>query len=130
MCQQAGILVFSCSGAADAGELSDRVARRIAQCGQAKMFCLAGVGAHVPGMIESAKAGTRLITIDGCPGSCAQKTLEHAGFTPVAFNLKDMGFEKGKTAVNEESIEKVLSKISGGNVEETDRNISRGCCGC
>jgi uncharacterized metal-binding protein len=130
MCRQAGILVFPCSGAADTGELSDRVARKMAKRGRVKMFCLAGIGAHVPGMVESAKAGIKLIAIDGCPVSCAKKTLEHAGFTPIAFNLKDMGFEKGKTAVNEESIEKVLSKITGGNVEKTDSNASGGCSGC
>ena len=114
MCQEAGVLVFPCSGGADVGELSDRVARKMAKCGQVKMFCLAGIGAHIPGMIESAKAAKKLISIDGCPVSCAKKTLEHAGFTPVAYNLKDMGFEKGKTTVGDNSVAQVLSKISGG----------------
>jgi len=41
---------------------------------------LAGIGGHVSGMIESTKAGKMLIAIDGCPVSCAKKTLEHAGF--------------------------------------------------
>jgi len=94
MCQEAGVLIFPCSGGSDVGELSDRVARRMARCGQAKMFCLAGVGAHVPGMIESTKAAKKLIAIDGCQVLCSKKILEHAGFSPVSFNLKDMGFEK------------------------------------
>jgi len=128
-CQQTGVLVFPCSGAADTGELSDRVARKMAKNGTAKMFCLAGIGAHVPGMTESAKAGVKLITIDGCAVSCAKKTLEHAGFTPVAFNLKDLGFEKGKTEINDSSIGQALSKITGGKVEENNRPASGGCCG-
>jgi hypothetical protein len=47
----------------------------------------------------------------------------------LAFNLRDMGFEKGKTKVDDESIDKVLSKITGGKVEEVDCNTSGGCCG-
>lgn len=129
MCQEAGVLIFPCSGASDTGELSDRVARKMAKCGQAKMFCLAGIGAHIPGMIESTKASNKIITIDGCAVSCAKKTLEHAGFTPIAFNLKDLGFEKGKTKVDDEAIDKSLSKITGGKVEKANINISGGCCG-
>jgi len=128
MCRQAGVLVFPCSGGADVGALTDRVARKIAQCGQAKMFCLAGIGAHVPGMIESTKAAQKIVAIDGCAVACAKKTLEHAGFTPVAFNLKDMGFEKGKTPVNDDSVEKALGTITGGTGEENNRSTSGGCC--
>ncbi len=129
MCQEAGILIFPCSGGSDVGELSDRAARKMAKCGQAKMFCIAGIGAHVPGMIESAKAGNKLIAIDGCQVACSKKILEHAGFTPIAFNLKDMGFDKGKTRIDDDSIEKVLSKITGGKVEKTTSRNSGGCCG-
>jgi len=128
MCNEAGVLIFPCSGGSDVGELSDRVARKMAKCGQAKMFCLAGIGAHIPGMIESTKAANKLVAIDGCPVSCSKKTLEHAGFKVAAFNLKDMGFEKGKTKVDDESIDKVLSKITGGKVEEVNRDTSGGCC--
>lgn len=127
-CNEAGVLIFPCSGGSDVGELSDRVARKMAKCGQAKMFCLAGIGGHIPGMMESTKAANKLIAIDGCQVSCARKTLEHAGFKVIAFNLKDMGFEKGKTNVNEETIEKVALKIVGGKVEETISRNSGGCC--
>jgi hypothetical protein len=47
----------------------------------------------------------------------------------MAFNLKDMGFEKGKTKVSEENVEKVASKIAGGKSEETISRNSGGCCG-
>jgi uncharacterized metal-binding protein len=113
MCQESGVLVFPCSGGSDVGELADRVGRAIARCGQAKMFCLAGVGGHVPGMIESVKAARKLVAIDGCPVSCAKKTLEHAGFKVEAYNLKDMGFEKGKTKIDDDSIKAAVSKIAG-----------------
>ena len=128
MCNEAGVLIFPCSGGSDVGELSDQVARKMAKCGQAKMFCLSGIGAHIPGMIESTKAANKLIAIDGCPVACSKKTLEHAGFKVMAFNLKDMGFEKGKTKVNDQNIEKAASKIAGGKVEETISRSSGGCC--
>ena len=129
MCNEAGVLIFPCSGGSDVGELSDRVARKMAKCGQAKMFCLAGIGAHIPGMIESTKAANKIIAIDGCSVSCSKKILEHAGFKVMAFNLKDMGFEKGKTKVNDESIDKVLSRITGGKVEENNSRVFNNCCG-
>jgi len=44
------------------------------------MFCLAGIGGHIPGMIESTKAGKMIVALDGCPVACSKKTLEHAGF--------------------------------------------------
>jgi uncharacterized metal-binding protein len=119
MCQETGVLIFPCSGSSDVGELSDRVARKIAKCGKAKMFCLAGIGAHIPGMIEFTKAAKRIIAINGCPVSCATKTLEHAGFKVESYNLKDLGLEKGKTKVDEDSINIVVSKIT----EEKNRNI-------
>jgi uncharacterized metal-binding protein len=128
MCQESGVLIFPCSGGSDVGELSDRVARKMAKCGQAKMFCLAGIGAHIPGMIESAKAANKIIAIDGCQVLCSKKILEHAGFTPISFNLKDLGFEKGKTKVDDDTIEKAANKISGGKGEENISRNSGGCC--
>ena len=65
MCQEAGVLIFPCSGASDVGELSDHVARKMAKCGQARMFCLAGIGAHIQGMVESVKAPLKLLLLMG-----------------------------------------------------------------
>ena len=127
MCQEAGVLIFPCSGASDVGELSDHVARKMAKCGQARMFCLAGIGAHIQGMVESVKAATKIIAIDGCQVACSKKTLEHPGFRPIVFNLKGMGFIKGKTKIDDGTIEQVLSQITGGKIEETISHNSGGC---
>lgn len=129
MCQEAGVLIFPCSGGSDVGELSDRVARKMAKCGQARMFCLAGIGAHVPGMIEAAKSASKLITIDGCQVLCSKKILEHAGFDPISYNLKEMGFDKGKTKIDDETIEQTANTISGGKSEKTNSGNTGGCCG-
>lgn len=111
-CQTSSILVFPCSGGADVGALSDVVARKMSKEGKGKMFCLAGIGAHIPGMIESAKSADKVIAIDGCPVMCAKKTLEHAGFEPESYNLKDLGFEKGKTDVGNVDLDGLISQLT------------------
>lgn len=130
MCQETGVLIFPCSGGSDVGELSDRVARKMAKCGKARIFCLAGIGAHIPGMIESAKNAKKLIAIDGCQVLCAKKTLEHAGFEVKSYNLKEMGFLKGKTSVDEQTINFALSHITGEKNDQKTSNASSasGCC--
>ncbi|MBS3740687.1 MAG: putative zinc-binding protein [Candidatus Cloacimonetes bacterium] len=119
-CGNEGVrLLYSCSGGADVGALSDRIARRLAKEGFGKMSCLAGIGADISGFIASAKDAECNITIDGCPMRCAAKNFEKRGIKPLSFVLTEMGFEKGKTEVKNENIEaplkilrKKLNKIS------------------
>jgi uncharacterized metal-binding protein len=60
-----------------------------------KFFCLAGIGGHVSGMIESTKAGKLIVAIDGCPLACAKKTLEHTGFKITEYiQVTELGIEK------------------------------------
>jgi len=103
--------IFSCSGGSDVGGLSERIARALAKGGVGRMYCLAGIGAAVPGMLETAKGACSHITIDGCPVNCAKKILEQAGFSPRAFNLKDLGYEKGKTSVDDATVDAAIVKM-------------------
>lgn len=101
-------LIFSCSGAADVGELADRAARKLSRDGLGKMFCLAGIGGRVSGIVKSTEAATSILAIDGCALECARKSLEIAGFKQFNhIRLSDHGFEKGKTTVNADAIETV-----------------------
>lgn len=103
--------IFSCSGAADVGELADRVARKLTEKGKGKMFCLAGIGGKVSGIVKSTEAANFILAIDGCPLDCAKKTLAEAGFKRVVqLRLTDLGFEKGQTRVNETNINKVIDR--------------------
>ena len=104
-------LVFACSGAADVGQASDLAARKLAAEGAGKMFCLAGIGGRVSGIMETTKAAAAILAVDGCPLDCARKTLEEAGFTEFEhLRLSDLGMEKGKTPVTEELIDKVAGR--------------------
>ena len=71
-------LIFACSGAADVGKISDLAARKLAAEGAGKMFCLAGIGGRVSGIMETTRVATAILAIDGCPLDCARKTLEQA----------------------------------------------------
>lgn len=95
------MVIFACSGAADVGALSDRVARTAAKEGKGTLSCLAALGANIPEKIAAAKTATDTVTIDGCSAFCAKKVLENAGLTPKTYNLEDFGFQKGKTEIND-----------------------------
>ncbi len=108
-CAAAPKLIFSCSGAADVGEISDRAARKLSAEGAGKMFCLAGISGRVSGIVETTRAAAAVLAIDGCPLDCTRKTLEEAGFTRFEhLRLSDMGMEKGKSPVKEDRISKVV----------------------
>jgi len=102
-------LIFACSGAADVGKISDLAARKLTAEGAGKMFCLAGIGGRVSGIMETTRVATAILAIDGCPLDCAKKTLEQAGFAKFEhICLSDLGMEKGKTAVTDEAIAQVV----------------------
>ena len=104
-CGGAPKLIFACSGGADVGELADQAARTMTRNGQGKMFCLAGIGGRVSGIMKTTEAAGKILAIDGCPLNCAKKTLEEAGFKDfVHLNLAAIGFKKGESPVNDENI--------------------------
>ncbi len=110
-CQAAPKLVFPCSGASDVGGLSDRAARQMTLDGSGKMYCLAGIGGRVDGILANTRAAAKVLVIDGCPEECARKTLELAGFRNFQhLKLAEMGLEKGKTRVTAAGIREVAAK--------------------
>ena len=82
-CSAAPKLIFPCSGGSDVGAVSDQAARKLTRDGAGKMYCLAGIGGRVTGIMETTKSAARVLAIDGCEQDCARKTLELAGFTQV-----------------------------------------------
>jgi uncharacterized metal-binding protein len=95
LCEPTEILIFSCSGSSNVGQIANGASIKLTQAGIGKFFCLAGIGGHVSGMIESTKAGKMLIAIDGCPVGCAKKTLEHTGFNIDEYvQVTELGIEK------------------------------------
>ena len=69
------------------------------------MFCLAGIGGRVSGIMKTAEAAQVILAIDGCPLNCAKKCLEEAGIAGFEhLQLADLGMTKGKTPVTEEAV--------------------------
>ncbi|MBC8481838.1 MAG: putative zinc-binding protein [Planctomycetes bacterium] len=111
VCDPASKLIFSCSGAADVGEISDRTARKLTKEGAGKMFCMAGVAGKVGAIVEATKSASQILVVDGCGVDCVKKCLENAGFENFQhIRITDMGMEKGKTAVTEENITNAAEK--------------------
>lgn len=109
-CCDGTCLIFACSGAADVGAIADRAARKLTTEGIGKMFCLAGVGGRVAGIMKTTEAADKIVVIDGCPLDCAKNCLEQAGFTKFEhLQLADMGLEKGKSPVTGDAITKVAA---------------------
>jgi uncharacterized metal-binding protein len=110
-CNKAPKLIFACSGAADVGQIADLAARRLTADGVGKMFCLAGIGGRVSGIMATTESAAAILAIDGCPLDCARKTLEQAGFQQFEhLRLTDLGMEKGKTPAMEEQVTKVVNQ--------------------
>jgi len=110
-CSGGATLIFACSGAADVGAVADRAARKMTQMGIGKMFCTAGIGGRISGILKTTEAAEKILAVDGCPLNCVKQSLELAGFKKFRhLNLADLGMEKGKTPVTDEAVEKVVAK--------------------
>lgn len=108
-CSAAPKLIFPCSGAADVGTIADQAARQLTREGAGKMFCLAGIGGRVSGIMKTTESAEKILAIDGCPLNCAKNCLEQAGFTEFEhLNLTGLGLVKGQSAVSEENIQKTV----------------------
>ncbi len=114
LCEPIEILIFPCSGGFNVGQIANQAGVELTQEGYGNIFCLAGIGGHVSGMIESTRAGKVIVAIDGCPVACAKKTLEHAGFNIDEYaQVTDLGIEKNHDFnLNPSEIKKVTNHIA------------------
>lgn len=112
LCASGDLLFLTCSGGSNVGQISNQAAVELAKEGRGRLFCLAGIGAHLDTMILAAKEKT-LVAIDGCPVQCAKKILDHAGLeTALSVVITDFGIEKSpRLDVEAADCEKVLEKI-------------------
>lgn len=107
-CGGAPKLIFSCSGAADVGAITDQAARKMTKDGLGKMFCTVGLGGKISGILATTESAARILAIDGCPLNCVKSSLEQAGFSKYEhLQLADLGMEKGKTPPSQEAVAKV-----------------------
>ena len=91
------VLLYACSGGANVAEISDKAARELMFGGSGTMFCLAGLGADLDGMVQTARDADLNLLIDGCAMDCAKKTFDRHAITNYAqIEVTDLGIEKVK----------------------------------
>ena len=106
------VLLYACSGGANVAEVSDRAARDLMFGGCGTMFCLAGLGADIPAMVQTARDADLNVVIDGCPMDCAKKIFDRHGLTNYRqIKVTDLGIEKVKgVRCTQEQVDKVVAK--------------------
>ena len=107
------IMILTCSGGSNVGQLSNQAAVELTQEGFGKMFCLAGVGGHLTGFVQSAKDVPQMVAIDGCDIGCAKAILEHAEVPIKSYLvLTGLGIEKNKDfSLKREEIDKAKEAV-------------------
>ena len=109
LCSGGPKLVFACSGAADVGEIADRAARKMTKNGSGSMFCLAGIGGKIAGIIKKTQAASKILAIDGCELDCVKSCLHRAGFQEFEhLRVTDLDMQKGQAAINDENVARVV----------------------
>lgn len=104
------VLIYSCSGGANVAEVSDLAARQLMAEGAGSMFCLAGLGAGIDSMIETARDADTNLVIDGCPMDCAKKIFDRAGVSNYRqIKVTDLDIEKLKgVRATEEQVDRTV----------------------
>ena len=103
-------IALACSGGSNVGQLANNVAKELDRAGDAKFFCLAGVGGHISGMVASVKGADKVLVLDGCPVACAQKCADEAGVSDYEYLVvTELGIEKEHAFdLNQEDMDKTL----------------------
>ena len=103
-------IFYACSGAADVGQIADLTARHLAKEKFGAMSCLAGVGAGLPGFLDSAKEADSIV-IDGCTVSCGKKMFEQHGLPFTEFVITEQGVAKGASPATPEIVERMADAL-------------------
>lgn len=131
------VMILTCSGGSNVGQLSNQAAVELTQEGFGKMFCLAGVGGHLGGFVQSAKDVPEMVAVDGCEVGCAKAILEHADVPLKGYLVATgLGIEKNKEfRLGREDIERVKDAVKracrGSGSFPQSSTTSAGCgCSC
>ncbi len=109
ICKAEDIVILPCSGGSNCGQIANQVAVKLTEDNIGHIYCLAGIGAHIDGMIESVRTTKRIVAIDGCSVACARKTIEHAGLQVTDWIcVTEQGIEKNHNfSIEEENIRRI-----------------------
>jgi uncharacterized metal-binding protein len=106
------VLLYACSGGANVAEVADRAARQLMRDGEGIMWCLAGLGADIPSMVQTARDADLNLILEGCPMDCAKKIFDRHGLKNyVQIKVTDLGIEKKKgVPITDEQVAQVVAR--------------------
>jgi len=124
-------MILACSGGSNVGQLANQTAIELSSEGYGKMSCLAGVGGHLSGFVQSARDVDRLVLIDGCEKGCGKAIFEHLEI-PIKTYLviTELGIEKNKDfKLKREEIDRVKNAVKDASMTQSESftDISAGC---
>ena len=113
ICKAEDVILLPCSGGSNCGLITNQVAVNLDIEGVGRVYCLAGIGAHIDGMVESARGAKRIVALDGCQVACAKKTIEHAGLKVTDWIcVTEQGVEKQHSFfIDEEDIKHITDIV-------------------
>lgn len=92
-------LIYACSGCSSAAQLANALAVRLDRERIAEMSCISGVGGDVAPLVEIARSGRPVVSLDGCEFACARQCLARHGVQPRhAVDLSEHGVVKRRYA--------------------------------
>jgi len=93
-------MILACSGGSNVGQLTNQAAVELTREGQGRMFCLAGLGGGIPGLVQAARGAVEnggVLVLDGCAVGCAKAIAEQAGLAGYDYLVvTDLGIDKVK----------------------------------
>lgn len=110
------VAVFYCAGASNVGQstmLSSVKAANEVGYDKAALLCLASISAGLANITNAAKSAKGIVAVDGCPMSCAKKTLEKAGFNLDEHIIvsKDLNISKNFDLNSGTDIDKITAAV-------------------
>jgi uncharacterized metal-binding protein len=110
------VAVFYCAGASNVGQstmLSSVKAANEVGYDKAALLCLASISAGLANITNGAKEAKGIVAVDGCPMSCAKKTLEKAGFSLDEHLVvtKDLAISKNFDLNSSPDLEKIKEAV-------------------
>jgi len=107
------IMLLACSGGSNVGQLANQAAVELTREGFGRLYCLAGIGGHLAGFVQSARDVPELILIDGCEIGCGKAVFDHLELPIKGYLVvTDLGIEKNKDfQLKREEIDRVKSAV-------------------
>ena len=125
------LMLLSCSGASNVGQLANQACVELTREGVGKMFCLAGIGGKLSGFVQSAKDVPEMVVVDGCEVGCAKAIFKEAGLPLRGYLvLTQEGMAKNKDFdLRRDDIDKVKSTIKREAASQAKPGpADQGCC--